>query len=79
MTKPNNPPAFPSHGSMGEIVQEGMYLRDYIAIKAMEGLLSGTMGESNLHDSAKDWVKDIVESSYEYADAMLLERSKNAQ
>lgn len=27
-------PAFPSHGTMGEIVQSGMTLRDYFAAKA---------------------------------------------
>ena len=29
-------PAFPSHGSMGEVIQEGMTLRDYFAIHAAE-------------------------------------------
>lgn len=29
-------PAFPSHGSMGEVAHEGMTLRDYFAAKASE-------------------------------------------
>jgi hypothetical protein len=34
----------------------------------MQGLL--------VHDSAKEWIKDITESAYEFADAMLAEREK---
>ena len=29
-------PAFPSHGSMGEVVHEGMPLRDYFAVHASD-------------------------------------------
>lgn len=32
--------AFPSHGSMGEVVQPGMSLRDYFAAKAMHGWMT---------------------------------------
>ena len=32
----NGGPAFPSHGMMGEVVQEGMTLRDYFAAHASE-------------------------------------------
>ena len=33
--KPNDGgPAFPSHGSMGEVAHEGMSLRDYFAVHA---------------------------------------------
>jgi hypothetical protein len=35
----NNEQAFPSHGSMGEVVCEGMTLRDYFAAKAMQALI----------------------------------------
>jgi hypothetical protein len=31
-------PAFPSHGTMGEVVCEGMSLRDYFAAKAIQAL-----------------------------------------
>lgn len=34
-------PAFPSHGSMGEVVQTGMTLRQYYAGKALAGLCAG--------------------------------------
>jgi hypothetical protein len=33
-------PAFPSHGSMGEVAHEGMTLRDYFAAKAMQGFMA---------------------------------------
>ncbi len=32
--KDTSGPAFPSHGSMGEVAHEGMTLRDYFAAKA---------------------------------------------
>lgn len=57
-------PAFPSHGSMGEVTHEGMTLRDYFAAKAM------TRIESRLR------VDHIAEMAYEMADAMLAERAK---
>lgn len=56
-------PAFPSHGSMGEVVQEGMSLRDYFAAKAMGALAN--------HSADIDVVS---ERAYELADAMLKAR-----
>lgn len=45
-----NPPAFPSHGSMGEVVHPGMSLLDYFAVHASEedvrAYLPATMGET---------------------------------
>lgn len=35
MNQETGGPAFPSHGSMGEVVQEGMTLRDRFAIRAL--------------------------------------------
>ena len=37
--KDNGGSAFPSHGSMGEVSNEGMTLRDYFAAKALVTLL----------------------------------------
>jgi hypothetical protein len=52
-------------------------LRDHFAGLAMQGLMSNAnMGDSDLHESSADWLKDITESAYEFADAMLKERSK---
>jgi hypothetical protein len=60
-------PAFPSHGSMGEVVQEGMTLRDYFAAKAMQAEMA-----QGIHESDFDW---MVARCYKAADAMLAARS----
>ena len=56
--------AFPSHGSMGEVVQEGMTLRDYFAAKAIVECLQ--------HLSTNE---RAAEEAYKIADAMLAARS----
>jgi hypothetical protein len=61
-------PAFPSHGSMGEVVQEGMTLRDYFAAKAMQAEMA-----QGIHESDFDW---MVARCYKTADAMLAARSQ---
>jgi hypothetical protein len=46
-------PAFPSHGSMGEVVTEGMSLRNWLAGQAVPGLIEGydfEMREKSLKD-----------------------------
>lgn len=53
-----------------------MSKRDFFAGLAMQGLLSGNMGDSSLHQSAKDWVKDMSEASVEFADALIAELDK---
>ena len=65
----NNPPAFPCHGSMGEVTNDGMTLRDYFAAKAMTGLLTAEIvGEySNEH---------VAEIAYRIADAMMKAREE---
>jgi len=65
-------PAFPSHGSMGEVVQEGMTLRDYFAAKAMQSILysermMGVIG-TNIYEHR------CAEDAYKVADAMLKAR-----
>lgn len=52
--------AFPSHGSMGEVAQDGMTLRDYFATKAMQGFCTKSSD-----------VNGIVRTAYQVADAML--------
>lgn len=71
MSKDNGGPAFPSHGSMGEVVCEGMALRDYFAAKAMQGLIE--YSGQNLPPKTPDRLSAMA---YEYADAMLAERAK---
>jgi hypothetical protein len=61
-------PAFPAqHFDLAEN-EHGMTLRDYFAAKAMQGLLACPKGEGE-NEKYAQW-------SYEYADAMLAERSK---
>ena len=59
-------PAFPSHGSMGEVTHEGMTLRDYFAGQAIAGklLMPGTAYDET----------DCARFAYEMADAMLKAR-----
>lgn len=40
MSNETGGPAFPSHGSMGEVVCEGMTLRDYAVIKFIAAQIS---------------------------------------
>lgn len=76
-TKPENPPAFPviSGSSTQEVsyIQIGMSLRDYFAAKAMAALITVSVGQarSQIHNTS-----DGAELAYNWADAMLLERSK---
>lgn len=60
--------AFPSHGSMGEVAQEGMTLRDYFAAKAIVYVAQA---------AEMDHVGpgELAAACFEHADAMLLERT----
>lgn len=60
-------PAFPSHGSMGEVCQEGMTIRDYFAIRIVQSRISLGAWTSNT---------DYIKESYELADLMLKEKEK---
>lgn len=60
-------PAFPAHGSMGEVAYQGMTLRDYFAAKALQGLCAS---------AASGRLEEFVKASWEAADAMLAERDK---
>lgn len=78
MTKPNNPPAFPvppcpikeeGHGHSYDDDQ-GMSLRDYFAIGALQGMLSHENGPR----------LDVAPTiAYQMADALLAEREKQAE
>ena len=60
---------------LDDIIRKGELKR--IAAMAMQGFLSNSvMGDSALHDSAEDWVKEITECAVEYADALLKELEK---
>lgn len=52
-------------------------LRDHFAGVALQGLLaSPVMGDCALHDSAAEWVKEMTESAYDFADAMVAKRAE---
>lgn len=66
-------PAFPgqAYGADGlpaSSCEEGMSLRDYIAIKAMQGILAGPCSRDRV--PASEWF-DIPEQAYKLADLML--------
>lgn len=63
-------PAFPSHGTMGEVVCEGMTLRDYFAAKAMQGMYASDTDSWNANGNEDARAK----GAYEMADAMLAAR-----
>jgi len=66
----NNPPAFPWTNE--KTTYTGMTLRDYMAAKAMQGL----MHNYDICDflGHKDWLEDISITSYQIADAMMKAR-----
>jgi len=66
----NNPPAFPLHNhgvqTLGMHIS-GMSLRDYMAAKAMQGMM---------HDVDQPHCDYIAQKAYQMADAMLKEREQ---
>lgn len=78
--KTDGGPAFPTirsrygmNGNSSETDKTGMSLRQYIAIKAMQGSLAhGT--RTNM--SKEEFIQRLVETSYQIADAMIEEGSK---
>lgn len=67
--KNNRGPAFPSHGSMGEVVQTGMSLRDYFAIHATDGDVLAMLVHSHPMKRQED--------RYKFSDEMLKARGNN--
>ena len=72
-------PAFPSHGSMGEVTHEGMSLCDYFAGRALQAMVGaaegqsfGLMGEGHINCDRFSLV------AYALADAMLRARRTEA-
>ena len=64
-------PAYPSYGTMGEVVHEGKSLRDWFAGQALAGLLS---------NQTKSYTgKEFAEEAYFYADWMITARKGGAE
>lgn len=53
----------------------GMTLRDYFAAKAMSAIILDRV-LFNDYDNAKEWLQKTAKASYEFADAMIVERAK---
>lgn len=68
-------PAFPSHGSMGEVVHEGASLRDYFATHSMH--IAWLCMRIDFDDAGS--AKAAARLAYMVADAMLAEREKAAE
>ena len=59
---------------------KGLTKREQFAAMAMQGLLSNSvMGDSDLHNNASDWKKDMVESATEFADALLAQLEEKGE
>lgn len=60
-------PAYPSHGTMGEVVCHGLSKREAVAMAAMQGMLA---------NSSRGYTfENLVHEAFRYADAFL-ERAK---
>ena len=70
--------AFPSHGTMGKVVQEGMTLRDYFAAKAMAAIIAKHDPSISVTVRGKttEFADGVAGGAYNLADAMLAERAK---
>lgn len=73
MTDKTGGAAFPAsgHPNMQFVAQEGMSLRDYLAAKAMNGILANPAQLDNVNDKSAEWVS---RDAYLVADAMLKAR-----
>ena len=50
----------------------GLTVLDVAAFAAMQGMLANKhMGDGDLHDSAEEWIADIVTASYEFAEKVM--------
>jgi hypothetical protein len=69
----NNPPAFPIANLWHNELKQynGMSLRDYMAAKAMQGMLAGLLAYG--HDIMWD---EIAKDAYRQADAMMKAREQ---
>ncbi len=75
MDRNDGGPAFPTwvESEDGSVPIHGMTLRDYLAAKAMQGLIAGA---GDFYGSVDYDADMVVRSAYALADAMLKERAK---
>lgn len=79
-TREDGGPAFPSHGSMGEVTHQGMFLRDYFAAKALPQAWAAELADLQHFnaDVTDRYVSEInvARIAYRIADAMLAARQQ---
>lgn len=71
MSSDSSWPAFPSHGTMGEVAHQGMTLRDYFAARAIDAAAADELRHPTYDEAT---YKGTAERAYLYADAMLKAR-----
>lgn len=77
--EPKAQPAFPSHGTMGEVVQSGMTMRQYYKAAALTGILAYSESEPGkvpLPMDKWDW-GNLADVAGKAADAMLAEDAEH--
>lgn len=72
----DNPPAFPGvRNGPGEPFNEGMSLRDYMASKAMQGMIGGVLNHAAISKLPELGFTLMIKQAYDIADEMLKVRS----
>ncbi len=73
----NGGPAFPSHGTMGEVVNEGMSTRTWLAGQALTGLLANIetcrILSKDCVESGRLFFQEVAVVAIEQADAIIAE------
>lgn len=73
--------AFPLYDSNGDgkmfLAETGIYVRDYFAAKAMQGMLADSQTRQSCPEGqAEKWMRSFARVCYELADAMIAAREK---
>lgn len=63
-------------GDVERYGNEGLTIRDYSAIEAMQGMLAHPRPYKPRKGTSKNWHEAIAEEAYRLADAMIAERKK---
>lgn len=72
-----NASAFPSHGSMGEVVQTGLTIREHFAAMAMQALIAtGKYADVHSYDCVSIGATAVAKRAAICADALIAELSK---
>lgn len=69
-------PAYPSHGTMGEVVETGLTKREHFAAMAMQGLLANRAVSECSPRPGMNIAQTYAAAAVEAADALLAELAK---